>query len=74
MSSKRHIRRRACERKKRHATQRAAIAHLITQARAFGNTAGLEPYHCRWCGGWHVGHPEGFKETVAAGGRLGRRR
>lgn len=41
----------ACRGKIRHADQTGAIICLKRM-----NQADLSPYHCRHCGGWHVGH------------------
>jgi hypothetical protein len=51
MSSKRHIRQKACTGKVRYETREAA-----EHARHMANTPGINVYRCRWCGGWHQGH------------------
>lgn len=56
MSSKRHIRRRACAGKQRHADQAAAFAHLTSLRRRSAYTGALDAYRCRFCKGWNVGH------------------
>lgn len=56
MSSKRAIRRRSCSRKHRHADQASAWAALRALQRAKGDQGRLQPYSCRFCGGWHFGH------------------
>jgi len=55
MSSKRALRRRACEGKHKHATLEEAQAHVVALARSRG-AQGLRPYHCKFCGSYHVGH------------------
>lgn len=59
MSSKRHLRRKGCGDKVRHATREAARAHLFGLVRKFDKPSSerLETYQCRFCRGWHVGHP-----------------
>ncbi len=67
MSSKRAIRRKACAGKIRHATQAHANAHLgslvhrirrVTPKKTGIDSGGyVNAYACRWCNGWHVGHP-----------------
>lgn len=52
MASKRHLRRKACVGKIRHET--------MEQARAMAWN-GTIPYHCPFCGGYHVGHCPGYK-------------
>lgn len=54
MSSKRRLRRRSCEGKVRHVSQKAALVQVGIIARHGGRVV---PYHCPFCGGWHVGHP-----------------
>jgi hypothetical protein len=71
MSSKRHLRRRQCEGKKRHASYQHAMIHLCKLKQTFGD-GGQIPYRCQFCGGWHVGHPIGLKAENPTL-RLGRR-
>jgi len=52
MSSKRRIRRRACETKVRHLTHAAAMKHL----RSLRSPDPLNVYRCAFCKGFHVGH------------------
>lgn len=63
MSSKRALRRASCGCKQRHADATAAHAHAASLRRlshAKGDTRGaIDPYPCRFCGGWHVGHRPG---------------
>lgn len=51
MSSKRRLRRRSCGSKVRHKTAEFALL-------ALRHTRGrdLNVYHCKFCGGYHVGH------------------
>lgn len=54
MSSKRHMRRRACENKKRYESVEDASHASRKMRRAFeGGT--WAAYRCPFCGGWHVG-------------------
>ncbi len=53
MASKRHLRRKACAGKIRHDT--------LEQAQAMARN-GTQPYRCPFCGGYHCGHPCGFKQ------------
>lgn len=55
MSSKRRIRRKACDRKQRHATKEEAHQHIYHLHQVQGGEW-LRPYHCKFCGGWHCGH------------------
>lgn len=54
MSSKRRIRRKACEGKQRHDTQAAAHVHVVSLWRK--DQSKMRSYHCQFCKGWHVGH------------------
>jgi hypothetical protein len=59
MGSKRRLRRKECEGKRRYATAGEASA-AVNAAR--GSAAGgqyLEAYQCPHCGGWHIGHKPG---------------
>ena len=54
MSSKRRLRRRSCEQKRRYGS-----AHHAKRARRAADPVkfhGVHPYHCQFCGGWHLGH------------------
>lgn len=54
MASKRHQRRRSCERKKSYETKEHALAAAAGLRRAFfGGT--WSAYKCSFCGCWHVG-------------------
>lgn len=54
MASKRRIKRNSCIGKIRHKTSAGAEAHA-KELRDKGER--VWPYRCRFCGGWHVGHP-----------------
>lgn len=53
MSSKRAVRRRACQRKRHYDTQAAAWGHAEWLKRTTGN-ADYHAYRCAW-GHWHAG-------------------
>lgn len=55
MSSKRRLRRRQCERKKRYGTQAEAVQAIINMKRAGVCRPDTHSYRCERCGGWHVG-------------------
>lgn len=55
MSSKRHIRRKMCTRKRRYIQMgdaQGAVDRLNTTYKTR-----MLIYKCKFCGGWHVGHP-----------------
>jgi hypothetical protein len=52
MASKRRQRRKSCEGKAKHATEAAAVIQIQRSGER-----GLNPYKCKHCSGWHVGHP-----------------
>ena len=54
MASKRHVRRKACGHKVRHASAGDALKHLRALRAEGGRN--LETYRCRFCRQWHVGH------------------
>ena len=56
MASKRAIRRRACEGKHRYTTQTDALKALRHQPKGKG-FGGMHTYHCKFCQGFHLGHP-----------------
>jgi hypothetical protein len=60
MSSKRAVRRRACQGKVRHADYNAANAALRALVRAKGEQGRLQAYRCRFCRGYHFGHVGGL--------------
>jgi len=57
MSSKRQLRRRGCDGKIRHETIQDGYAAQSGHCRTFGETLGV--YFCRFCKGYHLGHPRG---------------
>jgi hypothetical protein len=57
MPSRRRIRTRTCERKKRYPTAREAEAVCAHRRRESGQLD-LEIYPCTFCGGWHIGHAQ----------------
>jgi hypothetical protein len=56
VSSKRAIRRRACGKKTRHATEADARAHIAALHHKKGYQGQMRAYRCPFCHGWHVGH------------------
>ena len=54
MSSKRHLRRRACANKRTYDT----LAEAMGAARSL-RRGGVHAYGCRFCGKFHVGHQRG---------------
>jgi hypothetical protein len=66
MSSKRGLRRKACTGKTRFPTHEAALASLCHLKRKRQITDFLTPYHCRFCGGFHFGHPpRGIRKSLS---------
>lgn len=55
MASKRNLRRRSCEGKRRYETEQAArsAARLCSWMH---DADRLTPYRCGFCGSWHFGH------------------
>lgn len=58
MSSKRRQRRKACDGKVRHACREHACAALRKSVKL--GYKGVEIYRCKFCRGWHLGHPRGY--------------
>lgn len=58
MSSKRRLRRNACDGKRRFMTVGAALSAIKKLARQNGarHPETLRAYHCRFCHGFHFGH------------------
>lgn len=54
MSSKRHIRRKACGRKYRYTSVEAAVDAAFQRTRV--TRTKIQAYRCRFCKGWHIGH------------------
>lgn len=61
MSSKRRIRRKQCGKKIRYVTQEEAKAAMGSMFRRCGYPGAMNIYHCKFCGGWHIGHRKGAK-------------
>lgn len=59
MSSKRHIRRKACKGKQRFETLDAAWTALRSLIRRLQVREAMNAYPCRFCGGFHFGHSIG---------------
>ena len=53
MASKRRLRRRQCEGKKRYTSRAEAVTAAINYQRKFG--ARKNAYNCKFCKGWHFG-------------------
>lgn len=66
MSSKRHIRRKKCERKKQYADRAAAVSAGIRLVKMGGDW--LRAYRCSFCSLWHLGHTPARIERAAANG------
>ena len=48
---------RACDGKQRHSSRQGAVDQIHSLARTRGaNPARYEPYQCKHCGAWHIGH------------------
>jgi hypothetical protein len=56
MSSKRHLRRKACENKRKFPSQEAAFACLRKFPRPVLAVRSMRIYRCQFCGGFHIGH------------------
>lgn len=57
MASKRRVRRRSCESKRRFATQTEAVGAAKAASKNRGVYMGT--YRCRFCHRWHFGRPKG---------------
>ncbi len=67
MSSKRRLRRKMCEGKVRHATRELAMVAVAYHAKRGQYTT---TYLCKFCRGWHVGHPTtAIRNAMREGGR-----
>ena len=64
-ASKRGVRRRSCERKRKYEEEGEARAHAqILRLKGQGE---LHHYRCSQCGFWHVGHvPGAIKTNISA--------
>lgn len=67
MSSKRHMRRKACGDKQPHQDQSSAVRHLISLK--YKGEFGMVTYKCPFGNHWHVGHPpRRVRQALAAKG------
>lgn len=67
VSSKRAIKRRACEGKARYSSQRAAQAAIGRLRRNTGANGWFSAYRCGRCGMFHFGHaPKGVRMAMEA--------
>lgn len=57
MPSRRRIRARTCERKRRYETSREA-EDVARHRRQESGELDLEIYPCAFCDGWHIGHAQ----------------
>ena len=57
MSSKRHIRHKACTGKHRYTSAAEAQAAISGLHRRKGYQGYMQAYRCPFCGGYHFGHP-----------------
>lgn len=65
MASKRRIRRRQCDGKKRYATPAEAMVQMQDVIRNGRKKGGwLNVYRCRFCRGYHFGHAPARKEGI----------
>ncbi|KZT11692.1 hypothetical protein A1D30_05640 [Acidovorax sp. GW101-3H11] len=64
MSSKRHIRRKACKGKHRYTNAAEAQAAISGLHRRKGYQGYMQAYHCSFCGGYHFGHPPKSKRLT----------
>lgn len=53
MSSKRRLRRKQCEGKRKFADAQEATAFMKA---TYSASEKIMTYHCNFCGGWHIGH------------------
>ena len=60
MASLRAIRRKKCDRKRRHESKEAALTDIMSMRRhgvaSETTTHKLQVYRCKFCHGYHVGH------------------
>lgn len=68
MASKRAQRRKACGGKVRYETTMAAMEGLRALTRAKGFQGTMVPYRCRFCNGYHYGHPPAAVRRAINGG------
>jgi hypothetical protein len=58
MSSKRHLRRKACENKIQYFSVGAAYQTIKYYTKKGKDV--MQPYKCRFCGWYHIGHTPSF--------------
>jgi hypothetical protein len=58
MGSKRRLRRKGCESKRRYVSMGEAQVEA-NRARVERREQDIEPYLCDFCNGWHIGHRPG---------------
>lgn len=58
MASKRRLRRKQCEGKIKFPDQLAAGRAASSHVKKFGQW--MTAYHCKFCHGFHIGHPPGY--------------
>jgi hypothetical protein len=63
--SKRGSRKRACETKRRYETADEARGAMYGAARRGAALKSLIAYRCKYCPGWHIGHPVMRRKRVA---------
>ncbi len=63
MPSRRRIRAKSCESKRRYATSSEAEATARHRRQESGHKD-LDIYPCRFCHGWHIGHTEPKKKSL----------
>lgn len=56
MTSKRHARRKKCGSKRQYASQQEAVGALALGKKRGVLTGYMEPYRCKFCGWFHIGH------------------
>jgi hypothetical protein len=64
MASKRRLRRKMCEAKRRYGSRKEAENVKERVKRQAGGF--LNSYCCRFCHGWHIGHVPGFVRRAMA--------
>lgn len=56
MASKRGVRRKSCEGKRRYESRQEARWWLSRYTAERGYAGHMNVYRCQFCGGWHMGH------------------
>ena len=76
MASKRRIRRKSCERKRRYPTYESAYGHLLKYQRmnvGHLNSRRKVVYTCSFCGGFHIGTPKHKPDPLLPRNKSGRK-